>query len=343
VAELELRELLKQAIAVGASDLHCSAGGCPRVRIDGELRPLLGAPVVASEWLFEQLTTLLEPIEIERLKSADQTDCACELSEVGRVRCNIFRHARGWGAAFRIIPTVVPSLDSLDLPTIVSTLTRSERGLILVTGPTGSGKSTTLAAMVDHINRNQGRHIVTIEDPIEFMHTPHRSLIHQREVGAHVGSFAEALRAALREDPDVLLVGELRDLETTRLALTAAETGHLVLASLHSSSAPGTLDRIVDIFPATQQAQVRSMLSESIQAIISQILIPRVGRGRVALAEIIVGTPAVRTLIRDAKTHQLAGVMQTSRGVGMQTKATHLQYLIKHGFVDSENLLQEVE
>lgn len=343
MAEIELRELLMRAVAVGASDLHCSGGLCPRVRVDGELRLLFGMPAVSSEWLFEQLTTLLESRAVERLHASDQIDCACEIPEIGRIRCNIFRHTRGWGAAFRIVPTIVPCLNSLDLPPIISELTRSERGLILVTGPTGSGKSTTLAAMVDYINRNQGRHIVTIEDPIEFVHTPHQSLIHQREVGAHVDSFADALRAALREDPDVLLVGELRDLETTRLALTAAETGHLVLASLHSSSAHGTLDRIIDIFPTGQQAQVRSMLSESIQAIISQTLIPRVGKGRVALAEIIVGTPAVRTLIRESKTHQLPGVMQTSRGAGMQTKEAHLQHLIQDGFVDSENLLQNVK
>lgn len=341
--EVDLRDLLLGAVSAGASDLHCSAGLPPAVRIDGLLHFLNQKPAIHSESLYKQIVSLIGARHAESLKASQQVDCALELRGVGRFRVNAFLHSRGWGVAVRVIPAVAPALEALGLPQVVSALAELEHGLILVTGPTGSGKSSTLAAMVAQINQKQGRHIITIEDPIEFVHVPARSLIHQREVGAHVTSFADALRAALREDPDVLLVGELRDLETTQLALTAAETGHLVLASLHSSSAHGTLDRIVDIFPAEQQAQVRSMLSQSIQAIISQSLLPRVSGGRIAVVEILVATAAARTLIRDSKTHQLPGLMQASRAAGMQTRAAHLEQLIRQGLVDSDNLVPGLE
>jgi twitching motility protein PilT len=335
-----LRDLLVCAVSAGASDLHCSTGLVPVMRIDGSLHFLHQSSVILDEWLYQQLTSLIGPRHAETLQSRRQADCAIELTEGSRFRLNAFRHSRGWAASIRVIPPVVPSLDVLRLPPVISTLAGHERGLILVTGPTGSGKSSTLAAIVDHINQRQGRHIVTIEDPIEFIHVPARSLVHQREVGSHVNSFPDALRAALREDPDVLLVGELRDLETTRLALTAAETGHLVLASLHSASAHTTLDRIIDMFPAEQQGQVRAMLSHSIQSIISQTLVPRASGGRIALVEILLATPAVRTLIRDAKNHQIPGLMQASRAVGMQTIASHLEQLLQQGLIDSENLVR---
>jgi twitching motility protein PilT len=340
---VDLRDLMQEAVLTGASDLHCSAGLPPVMRIDGLLHFVNRSSVIHDDEFYQQLISCIGPEQAHRLQSFQQVDCATELPGVGRFRLNVFKHSRGWAAAIRVIPAVVPSLEVLQLPPVVTKFAEHDRGLILVTGPTGSGKSSTLAAMLDHINQRQRRHIVTIEDPIEFIHTPARSLVHQREVGAHVASFREALRAALREDPDVLLVGELRDLETTRLALTAAETGHLVLASLHSSSAHTTLDRIIDMFPAEEQGQVRATLSHSIQAILSQSLVPRSCGGRVALVEILVATPAARTLIRDAKNHQLPGLMQTSKAVGMQTTASHLEQLIQQGVIDSENLVHIAE
>jgi twitching motility protein PilT len=339
VKGVDLRELVAEAVSAGASDLHCSAGLRPVVRIDGLLHFLNQIEVVESEVLQAQISSLIGPRHAQTLEASQQVDCAVELPPIGRIRMNAFRHSRGVGVAIRIIPRIVPSLEMLRLPDVVSTLAGHQHGLILVTGATGSGKSSTLAAILAQINQKQGRHVVTIEDPIEFTHTPAMSLIHQREVGTHVTSFADALRAALREDPDVLLVGELRDLETARLALTAAETGHLVLTSLHSATASGALDRIIDLFPAEQQAQVRSMLSQNIQAVMAQRLVPRNGGGRVPVVEILIATPAVRTLIRDAKTHQLPGLMQASRAVGMQTGDAHLEQLIRQGLVDSDNLV----
>ena len=261
-----------------------------------------------------------------------------ELPGSGRFRVNVFVHSRGPGAVLRTIPTAIPSLDSMDLPPILKDLCSRERGLVLVTGPTGSGKSTTLAAMVDVVNATWEGHILTVEDPIEFVHPPKRCIVNQREVGHHTSSFAKALKSALREDPDVILIGELRDLETISLALTAAETGHLVFGTLHTSSAPKTIDRIIDVFPADQQGQIRTMLSESLEAVVAQTLLKRKGGGRVAACEVLVGTPAVRNLIREAKLHQLPSMMQTGKAVGMQTLDAAVADLVKRGVVDKDAL-----
>jgi twitching motility protein PilT len=324
---MELSSLLAEAVALGASDLHVSTGEHPIMRIDGELVRCSQYPIIELNQFEAQLGELVSQLQRDDLVRRKELDFAVDLPGCARIRCNSFTHRAGLGLACRIIPTKVPSLEVLGLPAVVSTFTAFTHGLVLITGPTGSGKSTTLAALLDRINSEQSAHIITIEDPIEFVHSPQRALIHQREVGLHSESFANALRAALREDPDTIMVGELRDLETIQLALTAAETGHLVLASIHSSSAPKTIDRIIDVFPAAQQSQVRSMLAESVQAIVTQTLLPKQGGGRVVAAEVLIATPAVRNIIREAKTHQLPGVMQVSRNVGMQTLDMHVREL----------------
>lgn len=306
-----------------ASDLHLSSGEPPVFRIHGELERLCEGPHLSIDELIRQVEECIPRQPSAMREHRGELDCAFERAGLGRFRLHLYRHAHGAAVAVRVIPSQVPRLESLGLPQFVSSLVHLERGLVLVTGPTGSGKSTTLAALIDRINRDQARHIITIEDPIEFMHTPKRGVIRQREVGVHSESFASALRAGLREDPDIILVGELRDLETIQLALTAAETGHVVFATLHAAGAAKTIDRVVDVFPADQQAQVRSMLAESLQAVISQSLIKAPHGGRVPNVEIATCTPAVRTLIRESKTHQLAGVMQVSRATGMCTFEMH--------------------
>jgi twitching motility protein PilT len=268
-------------------------------------------------------------------------DFSIELGETARFRVNIFRQRKGMGAVFRIIPTKLLSLEQLGMPGILGQMTRREKGLILVTGPTGSGKSTTLAAMIDLINNEREGHILTVEDPIEFVHNSKKCLVNQREVGPHTLSFSNALRAALREDPDIILVGEMRDLETIQLALTAAETGHLVFGTLHTSSAPKTVDRIIDVFPANQQGQIRAMLSESIQAIVTQTLCKKVGGGRVAALEILLGTTAVRNLIRENKIHQIPSVIQTSQGVGMKTMEAALIELVEKNMITAESAIEK--
>ncbi len=330
-------ELLREAAAKGASDLHLSAGEPPCLRVHGDLvrseHPALSPADV---------TTLVHGImnaeQRARFEAEHEVDFACVLEGVGRFRVNVFVHHRGPGAVLRAIPTTVPDLAQMELPPILAELCTRERGLVLVTGPTGSGKSTTLAAMVDVINATWEGHILTVEDPIEFVHPPKRCLVNQREVGPHTGSFASALRSALREDPDVILIGEMRDLETISLALTAAETGHLVFGTLHTSSAPKTIDRIIDVFPAAQQAQIRTMLAESLEAVVAQTLLKRKGGGRVAACEILVGTPAVRNLIREGKLHQIPSMMQTGKNVGMQTLDAAIADLVKRGLVDKDAL-----
>jgi twitching motility protein PilT len=262
-----------------------------------------------------------------------ECDFAFPLDDTLRFRVNVFVQHRGEGAVFRAIPSKIPRFDDLGLPEVVRHLCDEEKGLVLVTGPTGSGKSTTLAAMIDYLNETMAGHILTLEDPIEFVHTPKRSLVNQREVGTQTHTFTAALRSALREDPDVILVGELRDLETISLALTAAETGHLVFATVHTSSAPKTIDRLVDVFPPAQQAQVRAMLSESLLGVVTQMLLHKVGGGRVAALEILVGTAAVRNLIRESKTHQIPSAMQVGGKVGMQTMDAAVAQLLSRGVV----------
>lgn len=336
-----IKSLLSEAVFRGASDLHLSEGEVPWMRIDGGL-VRCESSVLTDQDIELALKECLSPRQVEAVGSSRDYDCAAEIAGLGRVRINVFQHLRGRGIAVRLIPRDIPRLQELGMPSIVTRLSRLDRGLILITGPTGSGKSTTLAALINAINCERYLHIVTIEDPIEFVHTCKNCLIHQREVGASAGSFAQALRAALREDPDIILVGELRDLETIHLALTAAETGHLVMATIHSSSAATTVDRIIDPFPAQQQARIRSMLAESLQAIISQTLCSREGGGRVMAVEILLATPAVRTLIREDKSHQLPGVMQTSQGVGMQTLSAHMQALVAKGIIRGETAVEKL-
>lgn len=325
---MDIADLLSLTKERGASDLHLSAGSPPMMRLLGEMVSIEKQPLDREE-VHRLIYEILTDEQRRDFEEERDLDFAIELGEVARFRVNVFFQRNGEGAVFRVIPTKIRSFEELGLPEVVRTLSQRENGLVLVTGPTGSGKSTTLAAMVDHINSTQRRHIITLEEPIEFVHQSKLSLVNQREVGSHTKSFARALRAALREDPDVILVGEMRDLETISLALTAAETGHLVLATLHTKSAPKTIDRIVDVFPSHQQPQVRSMLAESVQGIISQILLPmRDGKGRVPALEIMVGTLAIRNLIREGKTHQMPSAIQTGASFGMVSLEQSIRNLI---------------
>jgi len=330
---LSMDQLLGEVTEKGASDLHLSAGELPRMRFDGDLVPMEHDRLDDAA-VMQLLDTILTPEQRKRFDTDHELDYSWALDDIGRFRVNVFMQSRGAGAVFRTIPTKIPSLESLGMPPKLATLCEKDRGLVLVTGPTGSGKSTTLAAMVDVINSTWDAHILTIEDPIEFVHPSKRCLVNQREVGAHTGSFANALRAALREDPDVILVGEMRDLETISLALTAAETGHLVFGTLHTSSAPKTVDRIIDVFPSGQQSQIRTMLSESLEAVVAQKLLKKKGGGRVAACEILTGSVAVRNLIREGKLHQIPSAMQTGQSAGMQTFDMAVADLVKRGLID---------
>ncbi len=328
-----MEDLLREAAEKGASDLHLSTGEPPMLRVNGDLVRTEHTALSA-----ENVTALVDSIMNEthraRFAAEHEVDFACELAGKGRFRVNVFLHSRGPGAVLRAIPARIPSLDALEMPPILKDLCSRERGLVLVTGPTGSGKSTTLAAMLDVINQTWDAHILTVEDPIEFVHPPKRCLVNQRELGPHTNSFSNALRSALREDPDVILIGEMRDLETISLALTAAETGHLVFGTLHTSSAPKTIDRIIDVFPAGQQGQIRTMLSESLEAVVAQTLVKKKGGGRIAACEILVGVPAVRNLIREGKLHQIPSMMQTGQRVGMQTLDMAFADLVKRGLIE---------
>jgi twitching motility protein PilT len=325
--------LLRETVDKGASDLHLSTGEPPMLRIHGDLLRT-EHPALTPESVTGLVNSIMNEHQRSHFNKEHEVDFACEVPGKGRFRVNVFLHSRGPSAVLRTIPTEIPSLDSLNLPPVLKELCTRERGLVLVTGPTGSGKSTTLAAMVDVINQTWDAHILTVEDPIEFVHPPKRCLVNQREVGPHTGSFTNALRSALREDPDVILIGEMRDLETISLALTAAETGHLVFGTLHTSSAPKTIDRIIDVFPAGQQGQIRTMLSESLEAVVAQTLVKKKGGGRVAACEILIGVPAVRNLIREAKLHQIPSMMQTGQRAGMQTLDMALADLVKRGMIE---------
>ncbi len=337
---MDITQLLTFAHQNDASDLHISAGESPMVRVHGDMKRIK-LPALGTEETQHLIYDIMSDSQRKVFEEFSDIDFSMELGDVARFRVNVYRQQRGLGAVFRKIPAKILSLQQLGLPDNIADLARREKGLVLVTGPTGSGKSTTLAAMIDLINEELEGHILTIEDPIEFVHKSKRSLVNQREVGPHTHSFANALRAALREDPDIILVGEMRDLETIQLALTAAETGHLVFGTLHTSSAPKTVDRIIDVFPPAQQAQVRAMLSESIQAILTQTLCRKVGGGRVAALEILIGTAAVRNLIREAKIHQLQSVMQTSQGIGMQTMDMHLVELAQRNLITKETAIEK--
>jgi twitching motility protein PilT len=331
-------ELLAFATKESASDVHISSGEPPMIRIHGDMRKI-DMPPLMREDVHTVLYNILNDQQRKAYEEHYELDFAIAITGVGRFRVNAFLQNRGESIVFRTIPEKIPLLEQLNMPPIVAELTKKEKGLILLTGPTGSGKSTTLAAMLDLINREYKCHILTIEDPIEFVHKSKNSLVNQRELWSNTHSFANALRSALREDPDVILVGEMRDLETISLALTAAETGHLVLATLHTSSAPKTVDRIIDVFPAEQQQQIRTMLSESLQAVIAQQLIKRKeGLGRIAALEIMIGTPAVRNLIRENKIAQIPSALQTGRQHGMQTMDQALLDLCRNSLVSKESI-----
>ena len=335
---MTLQTLFSQCISRGASDLHLSSGVPPMLRVNGDLMALSDVPLAHAD-IHRLLLDLMTPAQQSHFNGNLECDFSIHMIGVSRFRVNVFHQVRGVSAVCRVIPNQVPDLEALHAPAIFSELIQHTRGLVLVAGPTGSGKSTTLAALLGALNHSQHKHIVTLEDPIEFVHAPQHCLIQQREVGTHTLTFANALRAALREDPDVILVGERRDLETMHLAITAAETGHLVLGTLHTSSAAKTIDRMVDVFPADEKQMVRSMLSESLSAVISQTLCKRKdGRGRVAAYEVMVGTPAVRHLIREGKVAQLYSAIQTGRAAGMQTLDQSLAMLLEQGLIDADEV-----
>ena len=329
---MDITELLAFSAKQGASDLHLSAGLPPMIRVDGDVRRI-NLPPLEHKQVHELLYDIMNDKQRKDYEEFLETDFSFEVPGVARFRVNVFNQNRGAGGVFRTIPSRVWTMEDLGMGQVFRDVCMMPRGLVLVTGPTGSGKSTTLAAMIDYINDNKYEHILTIEDPIEFVHESRKCLVNQREVHRDTLGFAEALRSALREDPDIILVGEMRDLETIRLALTAAETGHLVFGTLHTTSAAKTIDRVIDVFPAAEKSMVRSMLSESLQAVISQTLLKRVGGGRVAAHEIMRATSAIRNLIREDKVAQMYSAIQTGGALGMQTLDQCLQGLVKKGLV----------
>jgi twitching motility protein PilT len=329
---MDITQLLTFGVQQGASDCHLSSGEPPMLRIHGELKKLDHA-ALSKDDVHNMVFDMMNDNQRKVFQETRECDFSFEMGEIARFRVNVFMQRRGEAAVFRTIPTKILALEQLGMPPILRELCDKEKGLVLVTGPTGSGKSTTLAAMIDYLNDTFEGHILTIEDPIEFVHKSKKCLVSQRELGPHTLSFANALRAALREDPDIILVGELRDLDTIQLALTAAETGHLVFGTLHTSSAPKTVDRIIDVFPPNQQAQIRAQFAESIEGVITQTLLKKNSGGRAAALEIMVGTNAVRNLIREAKLHQIPGIMQASKKDGMQTMDMALIDLVTKGLV----------
>ena len=333
---MDITQLLAFSVKNKASDLHLSAGLPPMIRVHGDIRRI-NLPEMSSEEVGHMITSVMNDLQRKNYQQNLETDFSFELPNVARFRVNAFMSNRGPAAVFRTIPSTVLTLEDLKAPRIFQKIADTPRGLVLVTGPTGSGKSTTLAAMINYINENQPSHILTIEDPIEFVHESKKALINQRELHEHTHSFANALKSALREDPDVILVGEMRDPETIGLALTAAETGHLVFGTLHTTGAAKTVDRIVDVFPAGEKEMVRSMLSESLRAVISQTLLKtKDGNGRVAAHEIMLATPAVRNLIRENKIAQIGSALQTGQAHGMQTLDQALQALLRQGVITPE-------
>ncbi|MFT7525984.1 MAG: twitching motility protein PilT [Arenicella sp.] len=329
---MDIAELLAFAQKNRASDLHLSSGLPPMIRVDGDMKRI-NLPTLDAETVLKMILDIMNDNQRKIFEENLEVDFSFEIPNVARFRVNAFNQDRGPAAVFRTIPSVVLSLEDLEAPEIFKEICMKPRGLVLVTGPTGSGKSTTLAAMVDYINEKSRMHILTVEDPIEFVHQSKKCLINQRELHEDTHSFENALRSALREDPDVILVGELRDLETIRLAMTAAETGHLVLGTLHTTSAAKTIDRVVDVFPAEEKSMVRSMLSESIQAVIAQTLIKRVDGGRVAAHEIMIGTPAIRNLIRENKVAQMYSMIQTGQSEGMTTLDQTLEKMVRNRLI----------
>jgi twitching motility protein PilT len=335
--EVPITTLLEAVLDRRGSDLHLTAGAPPVIRVDGSLRRLEEHPPLEAELLQRMIYSILTQKQRERLEQELELDLSYALPGKARFRVNVYFQRESIGAAFRLIPFEIKSVEELQLPRHTEEFARIPRGLVLVTGPTGSGKSTTLASLVDVVNREKDLHIMTVEDPIEFLHEHKRCIVNQREVGQDTTSFAAALKHVLRQDPDVILVGEMRDLETISTALTAAETGHLVFATLHTQDAPQTIDRIIDVFPPFQQQQVRVQLAVTLQGVVSQMLLPRAdGNGRVAAAEVLVATPAVRNLIREAKIHQIYSAMQAGGKHGMQTMDQSLAGLVRAGHITFE-------
>jgi len=338
VADLHLDDLLRLTAEQGASDLHLSVGLPPMIRVDGRLVPTEYASLTPRDTQ-RLIYDILNNDQIQWFEKTRELDFSYGVRDVGRFRVNVYRQRGSIGAAMRAIPSQVPSMEELGLPLILRDLASKNSGLILVTGPTGSGKSTTIATMIDHINNERNCHIMTIEDPIEYLHHHKKSMVNQRELNSDTDSFENALRAVLREDPDVILIGEMRDLETIASALTLAETGHLVFGTLHTRNAPQTIDRVVDVFPAHQQDQIKVQLSNTLEAVIAQQLIPKLGGGRFAAVEIMIATPAIRNLIREGKTHQIYSTMETGGQQGMRVMDKILADAYKQGLISYEDAL----
>ena len=330
---MDVTDLLARAVEAGASDLHLAAGQVPMLRLEGELQRM-DAPPLLSAALSDAMTPLLADEQCQQWAQGDELDVALQLPALGRFRLNLFRQLNGLAATFRVIPKRIATLDELDLGEVFLAVAQCTDGLVLVGGPTGSGKSSTLAALLDQLNRERPVHIITLEDPIEVIHSSQRSLVNQREIGRHCGGFAQGLRSALRQDPDVIVIGELRDLETIRLALRAAETGHLVLATVHTRSAINSIDRLVEVFAAEEKPLVRAMLAESLRVVVAQVLVKRVGGGRVAAREVLVANTAVRNLIREGRLAQLQSAMQSGGAAGMRTMEAALRELHAKGLTE---------
>jgi len=337
---VDIAQLLAFGVKNKASDLHLSSGVPPMIRVDGDMRRI-NMPALEHKDVHDMVYDIMNDKQRKDYEEFLECDFSFEIPNLARFRVNAFNQNRGSAAVFRTIPTKIMTLEELNAPKIFQNISDNPRGIVLVTGPTGSGKSTTLAGMINYKNESEFGHILTIEDPIEFVHESKKCLINQREVHRDTLGFNEALRSALREDPDVILVGELRDLETIRLALSGAETGHLVFGTLHTSSAAKTIDRVIDVFPAAEKEMVRSMLSESLRAVISQSLLKKIGGGRVAAHEIMIATPAIRNLIREAKVAQMYSAIQTGNQVGMQTLDQNLQDLVRRGVVAKQDAAQK--
>jgi len=340
----DLIAALQNVVDTGASDLHVTAGSTPMIRVDGSLRPVAGAPVWTRDKVRAALTSVMSPAQQERFGEELELDFAYSISDDARFRVNYYQQRDAIGGAFRIIPTEIKQLGDLGVPDTISRFANLARGLVLVTGPTGSGKSTTLAALIDLVNRTRADHIVTVEDPIEFMHQNKQSIVNQREVGSDTHSFGAALKHVLRQDPDVILIGELRDLETISVALTAAETGHLVFATLHTQSASQTIDRVIDVFPPHQQGQVRAQLAATLQGVVCQTLVKKAsGKGRVVATEVLFATSAVANLIREGKTYQIPSAMQAGRELGMHTMDQNLAELVDAGAITHESAMEKAQ